>query len=57
MQYTWKGNPTMALLIVTGGSGSGKSTWVCEHILRESEKNPKKNYFVIVLNLIVKVVE
>lgn len=38
----------MALLIVTGGSGSGKSTWVCEHILRESEKNPKKNYFVIV---------
>jgi len=38
----------MALQIITGGSGYGKSKKVCDLILAESEKNPKKNYFVIV---------
>ncbi len=38
----------MALQMITGGSGSGKSTFVCEKILKEAENNPKKNYFVIV---------
>ena len=38
----------MALQIITGTSGSGKSKYVCDRILRESNDNPKKNYFVIV---------
>ncbi len=38
----------MALQIITGGSGSGKSKYVCDRVLHESGKNPKKNYFVIV---------
>ena len=38
----------MALQIITGGSGSGKSKYVCDFVLRESSENPKKNYFVIV---------
>ncbi len=38
----------MALQIITGGSGSGKSKYMCDRILRESNENPKKNYFVIV---------
>ena len=38
----------MALQIITGGSGSGKSKYVCDRILKESNENPKKNYFVIV---------
>lgn len=38
----------MALQIITGGSGSGKSKYVCDRVLAESDKNPKKNYFVIV---------
>ena len=38
----------MALQIITGGSGCGKSKYVCDWILAESEQNPKKNYFVIV---------
>ncbi len=38
----------MALQIITGTSGSGKSKYVCERVLHESDKNPKKNYFVIV---------
>lgn len=38
----------MALRIITGGSGCGKSKKVCDWVLTESEKNPGKNYFVIV---------
>jgi len=38
----------MALQIITGRSGYGKSKKVCDLVLSESEKNPKKNYFVIV---------
>ena len=38
----------MALQMITGGSGSGKSKYVCDRILHESNENPKKNYFVIV---------
>ena len=38
----------MALQIITGGSGSGKSTHICEEILKAGEQNPGKNYFVIV---------
>lgn len=38
----------MALQIIVGGSGSGKSTYVCDSILQAGEDNPKKNYFVIV---------
>lgn len=38
----------MALQIITGGSGSGKSTYVCEQILKEGELHPEKKYFVIV---------
>lgn len=38
----------MALQIITGGSGSGKSTKICKEILKAGEENPKKNYFVIV---------
>jgi ATP-dependent helicase/nuclease subunit B len=43
-----KGNLSMALQIITGGSGSGKSKYVCDRVLSESNENPKKNYFVIV---------
>ncbi len=38
----------MALQIITGGSGSGKSKYVCDRVLNESDKNSNKNYFVIV---------
>ena len=38
----------MALQLITGTSGSGKSKYVCDRILQESNENPKKNYFVIV---------
>ena len=38
----------MALQVITGGSGSGKSKYVCDRVLSESNANPKKNYFVIV---------
>ena len=38
----------MALQLITGTSGSGKSKYVCDRILCESNQNPKKNYFVIV---------
>ena len=38
----------MALQIIVGGSGSGKSTKVCDDILKAATENPKKNYFVIV---------
>jgi len=38
----------MSLKIITGGSGSGKSTYVYENIIRESEENPKKNYLILV---------
>ncbi len=38
----------MALQIISGGSGSGKSKYVCDRVLNESNENPKKNYFVIV---------
>ena len=38
----------MALQIITGGSGSGKSKYVCDLVLAESDKNSDKNYFVIV---------
>ena len=38
----------MALQIIVGGSGSGKSTKICDDILKIATENPKKNYFVIV---------
>lgn len=38
----------MALQIITGGSGSGKSTKVCEDIIRAAIQEPQKNFFVIV---------
>lgn len=38
----------MSLKIITGGSGSGKSTYVYEKIIRESEANPKRNYLILV---------
>ncbi len=38
----------MALQIIVGGSGSGKSTKICDDILKAAEDNPKKNYLVIV---------
>ena len=38
----------MALQIIVGGSGSGKSTKICDDILKVATENTKKNYFVIV---------
>lgn len=38
----------MSLQIVTGGSGSGKSTAVYQRVIEASRQNPKRNYFVIV---------
>lgn len=38
----------MALQIITGRSGYGKSTYICDYILQQSKENPTKNYFVIV---------
>ena len=38
----------MALQLIFGGSGSGKSHFLFEHIIEESMKNPHKTYLVIV---------
>lgn len=38
----------MALRILKGRSGSGKSTYLCDWILKQSRENPDQNYFVIV---------
>ena len=38
----------MALQMIIGKSGSGKSHFVYEKIIKESIKNPKKNYYIIV---------
>ncbi len=38
----------MSLQIITGASGAGKSTRVYQRIIKESEENPKCNYFIIV---------
>lgn len=38
----------MALQLILGGSGSGKSTFLYKKIIEESMENPEKNYFVIV---------
>ena len=38
----------MSLQFVFGNSGSGKSTYLYETILKEAGRNPKKNYLVIV---------
>lgn len=38
----------MALQLITGRSGYGKSSYLCDYILEQSQKHPDKNYFVIV---------
>ena len=38
----------MALQLIFGGSGAGKSHFLFEHIIKESMENPQKNYLVIV---------
>ncbi|MBS6561497.1 MAG: hypothetical protein KH355_14690, partial [Clostridiales bacterium] len=39
---------TMALQIIAGKSGAGKSHFVYEKIIKESLKHPDKNYYIIV---------
>ncbi|HIW21527.1 MAG TPA: hypothetical protein H9887_05850, partial [Candidatus Dorea intestinavium] len=38
----------MALQFVFGPSGSGKSHYLYEKVIKESLENPKKNYIIIV---------
>ncbi|MCR5691151.1 MAG: PD-(D/E)XK nuclease family protein [Eubacterium sp.] len=38
----------MALQLVTGAAGSGKSTWLYQHICREASQHPDRNYIVLV---------
>ena len=38
----------MALQLILGGSGSGKSTYVFEHIIERSIKEEKKQFLIIV---------
>lgn len=38
----------MALQLIFGGSGAGKSHYLFEHIIEESMKNPHQNYLIIV---------
>lgn len=41
-------NQIMGLQIIVGKSGSGKSTYIYEKVIKESQENPKRNYFIIV---------
>ncbi len=36
------------LQFICGCAGSGKSTWAYEHVIRQSEKTPEKNFLIIV---------
>lgn len=38
----------MAISIITGGSGSGKSHYLNESVIREAMENPQNNYIVVV---------
>lgn len=38
----------MALQMIMGPSGSGKSTYILQKIVREAQKNLKKNFYVVV---------
>jgi len=38
----------MALQLIFGGSGAGKSTFIYQKIIDESIKNPEKNYIIVV---------
>ena len=38
----------MALQLIFGGSGAGKSTFIYKKIIDESIKNPDKNYIIVV---------
>lgn len=38
----------MALHLVTGGSGTGKSHWLYTYVIEEAKKNPEINYLVLV---------
>lgn len=38
----------MALQFIFGNSGSGKSRYLYEQIIRESQAHPEKNYIVLV---------
>lgn len=43
-----KGADYMALQLIFGGSGAGKSHFLFEHIIGESIKYPQKNYLIVV---------
>ncbi len=36
------------LQFICGCAGSGKSTWVYQHVIRQSEENPEKSFLIIV---------
>ena len=38
----------MSLQFITGNSGSGKSTWLYEHMIKEAGKYPQKNFLYLV---------
>ncbi len=38
----------MSLTFITGGAGSGKSTWLFRRISREAAENPNKKYLILV---------
>lgn len=38
----------MALQFIIGGSGSGKTEWIYNHLLTQAEQNKKKNFYMIV---------
>ena len=38
----------MGLQLILGGSGSGKSVWLYNHVISESIRNPQRSYIVIV---------
>ncbi|MGN0170012.1 MAG: PD-(D/E)XK nuclease family protein [Lachnospiraceae bacterium] len=39
---------SMALQMILGGAGSGKSVWLYDHIRKEAEKHPEQTYLVLV---------
>ena len=38
----------MALQMILGGAGSGKSSWLYEHIIEEAAKHPEQTYLMLV---------
>ena len=53
-RYQWlcilfqKGGMAVALQFIMGGSGSGKSTYLFRHILKEAAIYPHINYLILV---------